>query len=167
VGPADDLVFTFPPVTQFDWTQYYVDVTVPTGVNAKALEVRLHVYSTFTGTIYWDDLDVQVIGASTSARNGKNGLPKTFDLSNNYPNPFNPSTEIQFSVPKTANISLIIYNLLGQRVRTLAQGVYAPGQYRVTWDGRGEYGQTLASGVYFSRLETGSVALVKKMLMMK
>jgi hypothetical protein len=167
VGPGNDYTFMFPKVTSFDWTQYSLDVQVPTGVSAAALEARLHIYSQFVGTIYFDDLTIQRVGLSTAVNGSANSGPKVFELSNNYPNPFNPSTEIQFSVPKTANISLIIYNLLGQRVRTLAQGVYAQGQYRVTWDGRGEFGQTLASGVYFSRLETGSIALVKKMLMMK
>jgi flagellar hook assembly protein FlgD len=94
-------------------------------------------------------------------------VPKVFDLSNNYPNPFNPSTKIQFAVPNEQNISLVIYNILGQRVRTLVQGVRPVGQYTVTWDGKDEAGRTVESGVYICRLETGSIALVKKMLMLK
>ncbi|MDP2883993.1 MAG: hypothetical protein Q8P51_03100, partial [Ignavibacteria bacterium] len=58
VGPANDYTFTFPNVTSFDWTQYSLDVQVPTGVGATALETRLHVYSTFVGTVYFDDLTV-------------------------------------------------------------------------------------------------------------
>jgi hypothetical protein len=167
VGPSNDYTFTFPHDTAFDWTQYSLDLVVPSGVGVKALETRLHIYSQFVGTVYFDDLTVQKVGVSTAVNGVANSGPKVFELSNNYPNPFNPSTQIQFAVPRASKISLIIYNLLGQRVRTLAEGVYAAGHYTVTWDGRGEDGQTLASGVYFSRLETGSVALVKKMLMMK
>ncbi|MEK6756448.1 MAG: FlgD immunoglobulin-like domain containing protein, partial [Bacteroidota bacterium] len=117
-----------------------------TGVGATALEVRLHVYSRFVGTIYFDDLTVQKIGTTTSVDLAKNGIPKVFELSNNYPNPFNPSTKIQFGVPHEGNISLVIYNMLGQRIRTLARGVYVPGQYTVTWDGRDETGRTVESG---------------------
>ncbi len=64
VGPANDYTWVFPPVTQFDWTKYTLDVTVPAGVSAKALEVRLHAYSRFTGTIYWDDLTVEKLDAA-------------------------------------------------------------------------------------------------------
>ncbi|MEX2190061.1 MAG: FlgD immunoglobulin-like domain containing protein, partial [Bacteroidota bacterium] len=166
VGPGNDYTFAFPNDTAFDWTEYSLDVEVPMGVGVQALETRLHIYSTFVGTIYFDDLTVQKI-SGVSAVNDVSSIPKVFALSNNYPNPFNPSTQIEFAVPKESKISLIVYNLLGQQVRTLAQGAYAAGRYTVTWDGRGENGQALASGVYFVRLENGSVALVKRMLMMK
>ena len=167
VGPANDYTFTFPSVTSFDWTQYTLDVQVPTDVGATALEIRLHVYSRFVGTVYFDDLTVQKVGTTTSAGLTKDGVPRVFELSNNYPNPFNPSTRIEFSVPREGTISLVIYNMLGQRLRVLAQGSYVPGHYTVTWDGRDEVGRTVGSGVYFYRLETGSTALVKKMLLLK
>jgi flagellar hook assembly protein FlgD len=60
-----------------------------------------------------------------------------------------------------------VYNILGQRIRSLVQGVHPAGQYTVTWDGKDEAGRTVESGVYLYRLETGSIALVKKMLMLK
>jgi hypothetical protein len=167
VGPGNDYTFTFPHDTAFDWTEYTLDVVVPTGVGVTALETRLHVYSTFVGTVYFDDLTVQKVGTTTAVSSMNSNIPKVFDLSNNYPNPFNPSTKIQFAVPHEQNISLAIYNMLGQRIRTLVQGVHTAGQYTVTWDGKDEAGRTLESGVYFYRLETGSIALVKKMLMLK
>ena len=167
VGPGNDYTFVFPQDTAFGWTQYSLDVQVPTGVGVKALETRLHIYSTFVGTVYFDDLTVQKVSGPTEVGGDVNGIPKIFGLSNNYPNPFNPSTEIQFSVPTESKISLIVYNLLGQQVRTLAHGSFAAGRYTVTWDGRGENGAALASGVYFARLENGSMAVVSRMLMMK
>ena len=167
VGPGNDYTFVFPQDTAFGWTQYSLDVEVPTGVGVKALETRLHIYSTFVGTVYFDDLTVQKVSGPTEVGGDVNGIPKIFGLSNNYPNPFNPSTEIQFSVPTESKISLIVYNLLGQQVRTLAHGSFAAGRYTVTWDGRGENGAALASGVYFARLENGSMAVVSRMLMMK
>jgi hypothetical protein len=165
VGPSIDYTFTFPAVTSFDWTPYSLDVTVPEGVDAKALEVRLHVYSRFTGTIYFDDLSVEVIGTTLDVKD--NTIPRTFDLANNYPNPFNPTTTIRFAVPQAGPISLMVYNVLGQQVRILAQGNISAGYHDVVWDGKDDRGMTVQSGVYFYRLQTGSVALVKKMVMIK
>ena len=167
VGSNPDYTFAFPPVTSFDWTQYTLDITVPTGVSAQALEVRLHVYSQFTGTIYWDDLTVQVIGTTTGVKTAKDGVPKTFELAENYPNPFNPSTTIRYGVPLDGPVSLIVYNILGQQVRTLLNAPIAAGRYSITWDGRDEAGRVLSSGVYFYRLQSSATALVKKMMLLK
>ncbi len=153
-------------MTQFDWTEYTLDVTVPSGVSAKALEVRLHVYSRFTGTIYWDDLTVQVVGTTTGVKTAE-GLPKTYELGTNYPNPFNPSTNISYGVPRDGFVSLLVYNVLGQKVRTLVDLPRAAGRYTVTWDGRDESGHVVGTGVYFYRLQAGESALVKKMLLVK
>jgi hypothetical protein len=166
VGPANDYVFAFPAVTQFDWTQYTLDVQVPTGVDAKALEVRLHVYNRFTGTIYWDDLTIKKIGSATGVVDNQ-GIPATYQLANNYPNPFNPSTNIQYALSQSGQISLVIYNLLGQKVRSLVNSFVSAGYYEVTWDGRDENGQSVQSGVYIFRLQTGTTALVKKMMLIK
>ena len=166
-GYPQDFQFVFPPVTSFDWTQYYLDVTVPSDPTTEALDLRLHTYSMFTGTVYFDDLTVQVIGATTSAGDVKDGLPRTFELSDNYPNPFNPSTMINYGVPKNGTVSLIVYNILGQRVRTLVNAPMTAGRYSIAWDGRNEAGSVLSSGVYFYRLQAGATALVKKMLLLK
>jgi hypothetical protein len=162
---ANDYVFTFPNATSFDWTQYSLDVQVPVGVTA--LEVRLHVYSQFIGTVYFDDLTVQKIGTATGVATNDGTVPKEFALSNNYPNPFNPTTNIQFAVPRDGNITLAIYNMLGQRVSLLAQGVHSAGNYTVTWNGKDDFGHSVGSGVYFYRLENGTTAITKKMLMLK
>jgi hypothetical protein len=152
-------------VTSFDWTQYYVDVTVPNDASIKALSVRPHVYSRFTGTVYYDDITVEVIGTTLGVKD--NTIPRTLDLANNYPNPFNPTTTIRFAVPQAGPISLMVYNVLGQQVRMLAQGNVSAGYHDVVWDGKDDHGMTVQSGVYFYRLQTGSVALVKKMVMVK
>ncbi len=162
-GP--DYQFVFPAVTSFDWTQYTLDVQAP--ANVVALETRLHVYSTFVGTVYFDDLDIEKISNTTAVKGAITNTPHIFDLSNNYPNPFNPSTKIAYSVPKDGMVSLVIYNVLGQRVRTLANGPMSAGQYSITWDGRSDAGSVLSSGVYFYRLQAGEMAIVKKMLLLK
>jgi len=162
---AHDYTFVFPNATSFDWTQYYVDVTVPNNASIKALSVRPHVYGRFTGTVYYDDITVQVIGTTLGVKDSK--FPKTFELANNYPNPFNPSTTIHFAVPSTGAISLAIYNMLGQQVRMLVNGTVSAGYHDVVWDARDDNGKAVESGVYFYRLQTGTTALIKKMLLIK
>jgi hypothetical protein len=160
-----DYQFVFPAATSFDWTQYSLDLIVP--ANVVALETRLHVYSTFVGTVYFDDLDIEKISSTTGVKIADVNTPHIFALSNNYPNPFNPSTKIDYSVPKDGMVSLLVFNVLGQRVRTLLNGPMAAGQYSITWDGRNDAGSTLSSGVYFYRLQAGDMAIVKKMLLLK
>lgn len=94
-------------------------------------------------------------------------IPKVFSLAQNYPNPFNPSTTIRFSVAHRSNIRLEIYNILGQEVAVLADGVYLPGQYRVSWDGRDRGGISVASGIYLYRLVADGISETKKMILLK
>ncbi len=95
-------------------------------------------------------------------------LPSEFTLAQNYPNPFNPSTTIEYTVPRTAKVELTIYNALGQKVRTLASGLHAPGLHRVVWDGRNEFGRNVTSGVYFYRLNAGGQTTgIKKLVLLK
>lgn len=80
------------------------------------------------------------------------GPANMFLLYQNYPNPFNAGTEIRFQLPKNADVELIIYNILGQTVRTLTQGYKTAGHYILKWGGKNENGLSVPSGVYFSRL---------------
>ena len=93
--------------------------------------------------------------------------PLTFSMDQNYPNPFNLSTNIRYSLPETDDVRLTIHNILGQRVRVLVNAVQTPGTYQVVWDGRNRFGQTLATGVFFSRLEAGPNSTVRKMFIIK
>lgn len=89
-------------------------------------------------------------------------LPQTVELHQNYPNPFNPTTTIEFTLPHPQEITLTVYNLLGQRVAVLAEGSYISGQYQVMFDGSG-----LASGVYVYQLKAGNQVETKKMVLVK
>lgn len=91
----------------------------------------------------------------------------TFDLFQNFPNPFNPETVISYQLPTSANVELTIFNLLGQPVRTLVQAPQASGRYQVKWDGRNENGAAVASGLYFYRLRAGSFVETHKMMLMR
>jgi hypothetical protein len=106
-------------------------------------------------------------GGYTGVVKTPSGLPTTFSLSNAYPNPFNPTTNIQFSVAKSENVKLVIFNILGQKIMTLVNGEMKPGKYTATWNGKDEFGSSVASGIYFYRLESQSFNSTKKMILMK
>lgn len=85
----------------------------------------------------------------------------------NYPNPFNPTTEISYRLQSDDFVSLTIYNSLGQAVRTLVREKQTSGYYNVIWDGKNNAGQVVPSGIYLYRLHTGSFTKTMKMLMVK
>jgi len=89
-------------------------------------------------------------------------LPKSFSLSQSYPNPFNPSTTIEFSLPQTGFVRLKVYNILGEAVATLVNEELNVGTYRTQWNASG-----VASGLYFYRLQAGDFVDTKRLLLLK
>jgi hypothetical protein len=89
-------------------------------------------------------------------------VAQSFILAQNYPNPFNPSTTIKFDLPKTSEVILKIYNILGEKVTTLVFYRLTAGSYTYEWDAR-----SLASGIYLYRLEAGEFIEIKKMILMR
>ena len=94
-------------------------------------------------------------------------VPKAYKLSQNFPNPFNPSTTISFDVKERGHVSLKIYNVAGQLVKTLADGVKDAKHYEITWDGTNNHGFKVASGVYFYKMQSKSFSQTKKMVLLK
>jgi hypothetical protein len=94
-------------------------------------------------------------------------IPTVFALEQNYPNPFNPSTTIRYQIPNDASVNLVIYNVQGQKIRTLISKEQKAGYYSAVWDGRNEAGQTVSSGLYLYRVQAGSFVATQKMLMLK
>jgi hypothetical protein len=94
-------------------------------------------------------------------------IPESYYLAANYPNPFNPETRIEFHLPKTTRVELSVYNLLGQRVSTLVNGVLSPGEHSVSWDGRDAQGNSQPSGIYFYRIDSQLGSLKRKMVLIK
>jgi hypothetical protein len=97
-------------------------------------------------------------------------IPAITQLIGNFPNPFNPYTTIQFSVAAelaSAHVRLEIFNIRGQRVRTLVNDIKLPGHHSVVWDGRDDHGRSVGSGVYFYRLQAGDFSQTKRMLLLK
>jgi hypothetical protein len=94
-------------------------------------------------------------------------IPEFFDLSQNYPNPFNPCTTIEFQVPHAAHVLLEVYNLLGQRVKTLVDEKKSAGFFKAEWDGDTHSGEPVASGMYFIRFKAGDFQQMKKMMIVR
>ncbi|MDP2960813.1 MAG: FlgD immunoglobulin-like domain containing protein, partial [candidate division Zixibacteria bacterium] len=101
-------------------------------------------------------------------------VPTNYSLGQNYPNPFNPATTIpfqvyslEFGVGRPIRTTLTVYNILGQRVRTLVDENKLPGRYEVIWDGKDEKGKEVSSGIYFYRLEIGGSKETEKMVLLK
>ena len=92
-------------------------------------------------------------------------VPTAFDLRQNYPNPFNPSTTIEYHLLHPAQVTLTIYNTLGQEVRTLVNTPQTQGMHRVVWDGTNTYGERAASGLYLYRINVGDQIQTRKMMM--
>jgi hypothetical protein len=94
-------------------------------------------------------------------------VPQSFALMQNYPNPFNPITQIRFVLPSSGKARLAIYDILGRRVRTLVDGPRPAGEQQVTWDGRDDAGASVASGIYFYRLDANGLTQARKLTLLR
>ncbi len=97
----------------------------------------------------------------------ENVLPDGYHLSQNYPNPFNAGTVIEFSLPGKTHVNIAIFNLLGQKVITLTDGIMSSGIHRIGWDGYDKDGREAATGLYFYRIKTDDFQAIKKMVILK
>ena len=93
--------------------------------------------------------------------------PDAFALSQNYPNPFNPETEISYDLPNGAHVTLIIFNIVGQKVKTLADGFQDAGQKSLHWDGKNDSGNKVSSGIYFYRIQAGEYSQTRRMVLLR
>jgi len=115
---------------------------------------------------------IKVVGEgdiAAAVEEAESDVPVRFVLGQNYPNPFNPETTISFELVKGAReqVSLVIYNILGEAVRTLVQGNLGPGQYQYVWDAHNQRGHLVASGLYLYRLRVGDQVQTRRMVLLK
>lgn len=99
--------------------------------------------------------------------NRDNIIPEKYALYQNFPNPFNPTTQIRYDIPENTHVRINVYNTLGQRVVTLLDNIQVAGAYSVIWDSKNSSGQDVASGLYIFRIETRKFTDSKKMLLLK
>ena len=94
-------------------------------------------------------------------------IPAQYSLQQNFPNPFNPSTEIRFNLPSDGYVNLEVYNLTGQKVKTLESRNMQPGYHSIIWDGTNHSGEKVSTGMYFYMIQAGKFHNTKKMLFLK
>ena len=94
-------------------------------------------------------------------------IPARFSLAQNYPNPFNPVTSIGYNLPEEMNVTISVYNLIGQKIVDLVSGVQQKGHHEVVWDSKDAHSNLVSSGVYFYSITAGDHTALKKMVLMK
>lgn len=126
-------------------------------------------YQNWVGLAFWTGPDqmLKVMGSVNTPVNDATVANKSFLLNNNYPNPFNPSTTISFSLKNSSSVKLEVFNSKGQLVNTLCDHALTTGNYNYTWNGTDNSGRKVTSGVYFYRLKADNQSTMKKMLMLK
>ena len=96
-----------------------------------------------------------------------NNIPEVFALHNNYPNPFNPVTNIGYDIPELSKVTIDIYNIAGNKVKTLVSKEHQPGRYKIQWNATNEFGAPVATGMYIYKIRAKDFVSVKKLLLMK
>jgi hypothetical protein len=127
------------------------------GISISTLKDAKHTVDELWGKILAKSEDESIYNAP---------VPTKLELSN-YPNPFNPSTTIAFSVPEAGKVRLTVYNIRGQRVRSLIDDNMMRGFHKVIWDGKDNGKHSVSSGLYFVRIDTGNNTVIKKVMMLK
>ncbi|MCI0495863.1 T9SS type A sorting domain-containing protein [candidate division KSB1 bacterium] len=115
----------------------------------------------------WHNDNLPNITSAVEGEKGQKSVPKNFELEQNYPNPFNPATTITFSVPQPEKVTLKVYNLMGEEMKTLLDGVVSVGSHSVIWDGTDNFGQKVTSGLYLYTLQIGNQQIAKRMVLVK
>ena len=103
----------------------------------------------------------------TIKNNELSSIPLKYNFSQNYQNPFNPSTTIRYEIPKISRVTLTVFNLLGEKIKMLVDVEMQAGRYSVLWNGQNESGKKIPSGLYFYQLQAGEFSRTCKMLMTK
>jgi DNA/RNA endonuclease YhcR with UshA esterase domain len=154
-------------VFKFNYAEGYI---LAFGDTIKPGEVVEHIQGVFTfsfGTFKIEVRDENDFGNMTGVNPDYKATPLTYQLLQNYPNPFNPETRISFEIPQAQEVTLVIYNVLGQKVRTLIDESFNAGRHIINWDGLSESGLRVPTGMYFYRIKAGNYMAIKKMVMVK
>lgn len=164
-GPAD-----VPLIDQGDGT-YRLETTFTVSGTSDLRDVEVFILQETSLGEHWINLSRNIAVQDdpfTAVLESYDGTtPEAFSLSQNYPNPFNSGTVIPYQLPTAGDVNLSVYNLAGQKVATLVDGQRQTGTYRVHWDGTDDRNGTLATGMYFYRLQAGEAIQTKKLLLLR
>ncbi len=149
------------------WDEFH-NLAIPSvAVNVRGIVTQFKTSSPFTSGYQLLPRKTADINVGVSVKEDEIINPKAFSLGQNYPNPFNPTTAISYEIPKASDISIKVYNLLGQEIRTLFKGKQNAGKFVITWDGRDNAGKAVSTGIYFYRLNAPNFIQTRKMIMIK
>lgn len=112
-------------------------------------------------------MNIQLVSTAAGISDNDPIKPNKFKLNNNFPNPFNPVTTIQYDLPEDSRVQLTIYDLLGREVRQLVNEYQNAGYRTIIWDGKNNQGKYAGTGVYLYRIQAGEYHRVKKMVLLK
>ncbi|HEX3072380.1 MAG TPA: T9SS type A sorting domain-containing protein, partial [Ignavibacteriales bacterium] len=147
------------------WYDYFTGDSLNLSNTTDTLDLKPGEFRLYTSVKLDGPADEELLIGIESIDDGN--VPEEYALSQNYPNPFNPVTAIRFTMPKSGAVTLKIYNILGQEIKTLIDKEFTAGSYEARWNGDTNFGDKAASGVYIYRLEAGSFKATKKMLLLK
>jgi hypothetical protein len=133
-------------------------VSIPLDISGKKARIAV--------TLVAVGYDNEILAQSTQRLTIEN-IPEQFALYQNYPNPFNPTTVIEYELPVEAHVNLVIYDVLGRKIRTLVSGMQPAGYAEVRWNGTDDWGNKVGTGIYFYRIETGIFSKTHKMVFLK
>ena len=151
-----------------DWADADADNYLSGLAVGDSLESVSGIFNFSFGTYKLQVRDMGDLGDMLGTNSDFVGTPFKYELLQNYPNPFNPETRIRFEIGGHEDVTLIIYDVLGRRVRMMLKNAsYRPGMHVVNWDGRNDGGELVASGVYFYRILAGDFIAHKKMLLVR
>lgn len=145
------------------WTEYTYDLSA---YDNQHVYIGIQCVSNNSMVFYLDRFSVHSEGGSVD-NDDPASHPIITELKGNYPNPFNPSTSIRFSLETSSRVEIDIYNIKGQKVRSLLNEPKAAGEHNIAWDGKDGSGRLMGSGVYYYRMRTGSYVSSRKMILMK
>lgn len=153
-----------------DWTQYQVILTVPDNT-VNAISVRPRTWPLWYGTAYYDDFALNAVkSAVTSVERDElvdKTIPTSFDVKQNFPNPFNPSTTIRYAIPVMSPVKVEVFNIVGQKIATLVDKIQPAGTWQVEWTGKDDLNRIVATGVYLYRVSTPGFTMTRKMVFVK
>ena len=135
-------------------------------IDAEIIGNRLYVIEWSGGRGLWE-ITLPQAATETAVAEAEGIVPAEFALAQNFPNPFNASTTINFQLPLASRVELTVYSISGQRVRTLINGTLPAGHHRLQWDGRNERGEPVASGAYLYQLSAGDFVASRQLVLLK
>ena len=154
----------------YGYVNYMETSQVDISINANGLEPGFYESKVVVESMTTDEkdtVDLQLTVEDAIVGLDQSTIPLVFSLSQNYPNPFNPTTKIDYGLPEKANVSLVIFDILGREVITLVNGLQEPGYRSMTWNGADAFGRNVSAGMYFYLLQAEDFRQVNKMILLK